>query len=177
MLPPIPTLRVNDTISLGPLQAVDRKAIVAGLNDREIFEQTLRIPFPYTDADADAFLTRAIEGQKSGRELHFAIRDASKQLIGGCGFHDIHDGHRAEIGYWLARAFWGQGIMPAAVQVLCNYGFEQLQLVRIVAHVFQLNRPSARVLEKCGFQLEGLLRKHFLKEDQFIDVFVYGKIR
>ena len=52
--------------TLGPLQSSDRSAVVTGLNDRAIFEQTLRIPFPYTDADADAFLMRAIEGQKSG---------------------------------------------------------------------------------------------------------------
>jgi RimJ/RimL family protein N-acetyltransferase len=177
MLPPIPTLRVNDTIYLGPLQSADRSATVAGLNDRAVFEQTLRIPFPYTDTDADAFLTRTIEGQKSGREFHFAIRNDSQQLIGGCGFHDIHESHRAEVGYWLARPFWGQGIMTATIRVLCDYGFEQLQLVRIVAHVFQLNRPSVRVLEKCGFQREGLLRKHFAKENKFIDVFVYGKIQ
>jgi len=177
VLPPIPTLRVNDAIYLGPLRSADRSAVVTGLNDRAIFEQTLRIPFPYAAADADAFLARTVEGQKSGREFHFAIRNAAKQLIGGCGFHDILDNHRAEIGYWLARPYWGQGIMTAAVQTLCDYGFEQLHLVRIVAHVFRLNRASARVLEKCGFQCEGLLRKHFAKEDTFIDVFVYGRIR
>ena len=130
-----------------------------------------------TEADADAFLARTIEGQKSGREFHFAIRDADRQLIGGCGFHDILERHRAEIGNWLARPYWNQGIMTASVQTLSNYGFEQLQLVRMVAHVFQPNRASARVLEKCGFQCEGLLRKHFAKEKAFIDVFVYGKIQ
>lgn len=53
-----------------------------------------------------------------------------------------------EIGYWLGREYWGQGIATAALQAFLN----QLQIRPLVAHVAEHNRGSIRVLEKCGFE-------------------------
>ena len=50
-------------------------------------------------------------------------------------------------------------------------------LAKITAHVFSFNDASARVLEKCGFELEGYLKKHFLKDEEFIDAKAYGLVR
>ena len=46
---------------------------------------------------------------KHGHPVHFAIRGDDDQLIGGCGFDGLTYGHRAEVGYWLAKPYWGQG--------------------------------------------------------------------
>ena len=73
------------------------------------------------------------------------------------------------VGYWLAKPLWGRGIMTAVVQRLCQHAFEEFGLVKITAHVFSHNTASARALEKCGFQEEGFLRKHFLKDGRFLD--------
>ena len=87
------------------------------------------------------------------------------------------DRHRAEVGYWLAKPFWGRGIITAVVQRVCRHAFEEFGLAKITAHVFPHNPASARVLEKCGFQQEGFLRKHFLKDGQFVDARLFGLLR
>jgi ribosomal-protein-alanine N-acetyltransferase len=67
--------------------------------------------------------------------------------------------------------------MTAVVQRLYQYAFEEFGLVKITAHVFSHNPASARVLEKCGFQQEGVLRKHFLKDDRFIDARLFALLK
>ena len=106
-----------------------------------------------------------------------SIRDENDFLIGLLGFESLRHGHRAEIGYWLARPYWGQGIMTNVVRAACTYSIEQWNLVRITANVFEFNTASARVLEKNGFHLEGTLRKVHLKDDRFIDAKLYALVR
>jgi RimJ/RimL family protein N-acetyltransferase len=60
---------------------------------------------------------------------------------------------------------------------VCRHAFEEFGLVKITAHVFSHNPASARVLEKCGFQEEGFLRKHFRKDGQFIDARLFALLR
>ena len=67
--------------------------------------------------------------------------------------------------------------MTAVVQRVCRHAFEEFGLAKITAHVFPHNPASARVLEKCGFQQEGFLRKHFLKDGQFVDARLFGLLR
>jgi [ribosomal protein S5]-alanine N-acetyltransferase len=163
---------VNDQLHLSEFRSSDKDALVEYLNDRDIYDRTLRIPFPYTHDAADEWLVLASKiAEQQGRPIHWAVRDASAALIGGCGFDDIQIGqsHRGEIGYWLAKPFWGRGIMTAVVQRICAHGFEEFGLVKITAHVFPRNLASARVLEKCGFKEEGYLRKHYVKDGSFID--------
>ena len=170
---------VNDQIHLSEFHVSDRDALVAHLNDRDIYERTLRIPFPYTEADADSWLAldNKITSQQ-GQPVHWAIR-LGEALIGGCGFEGIQVGksHRAEVGYWLAKPFWGRGIMTAVVRRVCQHAFEELGLEKISAHVFAHNPASARVLEKCGFQQEGFLRKHYRKDGQLLDARLFALLR
>ncbi len=156
---------VNDEVHLSEFLASDKDALIRHLNDRDIYDRTLRIPFPYTDAAADEWLALVAKITKQqGRPVHWAIRSADDALIGGCGFDGFQVGksHRAEVGYWLAKPFWGRGIMTAVVRRVCQTAFEEFGLAKITAHVFAHNPASARVLDKCGFQQEGFLRKHFL---------------
>ncbi len=171
---------VNEQVHLSEFRLSDKHALILHLNDREIYDLTLRIPFPYTEAAADEWLALyAKTTEKQGRPVHFAIRSDDNALLGGCGFNGLEVGksHKAEIGYWLARPFWGQGIMTAVVQRLCRHAFEEFELVKITAHVFIQNLASARVLEKCGFVQEGLLRKHHLKDGQSLDARLFALLR
>lgn len=171
---------VNEQITLSEFRSSDRPALIQHLNDRDIYDRTLRIPFPYTEKDADEWLALyAKTTEKQGRPVNFAIRRPDDALIGGCGFNGIEVGrsHKAEIGYWLAKPFWGRGIMTAVVQRVCQQGFEEFGLVKIVAHVHPHNSASVRVLEKCGFQEEGFLRKHHLKDGNFIDARLFALLR
>src|SRR5262249_20169801 len=144
---------VNDQVHLSEFRSSDKDALIAHLNDRDIYDRTLRIPFPYTATDAEEWLAlvpKIIEQQ--GRPDHWAIRDADAALVVGGGFNGFEVGksHRAEVGYWLAKPFWGRGIMTAVVQRVCQHAFDEFGLVKITAHVFAHNPASARVLEKCG---------------------------
>jgi RimJ/RimL family protein N-acetyltransferase len=171
---------VNDQVHLSEIRSSDKPALIQHLNDPDIYNRTLRIPFPYTDASAEEWLALVARiTEQQGRPVQFAIRDAAEALIGGCGFDGFQVGqsHRAEVGYWLAKPFWGRGIMTAVVQRVCRHAFEEFGLGKITAHVFSHNPASARVLEKCGFQQEGFLRKHFLKDGQYLDVRLFGLLR
>jgi ribosomal-protein-alanine N-acetyltransferase len=174
------TIVVNDQVHLSEFRSSDKDALVEHLNDPNIYDRTLRIPFPYTEADAEDWLALVAKVTKQqGRPVHWAIRTGDDALIGGCGFDDFQVGksHRAEIGYWLARPFWGRGVMTGVVQRACQHAFKEFSLFKIIAHVFPHNAASARVLEKCGFQEEGFLRKHHLKDGQFIDARLFALLR
>ncbi len=160
---------------LGPIQKSDKVAYLAHLADKEIYDWTLRIPYPYKAEDADWWLNHvAQETDRVGKVVNFALRDA-KLLIGGCGFNDYAPGsHRAEIGYWIAKPYWGKGIMPLAVEAVARYGFETLGLIRITATIFEKNSQSARVLEKCGFTYEGFLKNYYLKNGRAIHAKMYS---
>ncbi|HWB09208.1 MAG TPA: GNAT family N-acetyltransferase [Pirellulales bacterium] len=169
---------INETLCLTEVRPTDKGAFVEHLNDREIYERTLRIPFPYTEADADKFLeiTRSATEQY-GDLVHFAIRQTDGALIGACGFDGLVPGHRAELGYWLGRPFWGRGIMTATVAAARDYALDRWKLVRITAHVFSFNAASARVLAKNAFVCEGVHRKQFLKDGRFLDDATYAYVR
>jgi [ribosomal protein S5]-alanine N-acetyltransferase len=167
---------VDGQFYLSEFRQSDKSALIEHLNDRDIYDRTFRIPY----ADADAFLARIAKAtEQQGPPAHFAIRTPDDSLIGGCGLNDFEVGksHRAEIGDWLAKPLWGRGIMTAVVQRLCQHAFGEFGLVKIIAHVVTHNPASTRVLEKCGFVQEGLLRKHFLKDGQFIDVRLFAKLK
>jgi RimJ/RimL family protein N-acetyltransferase len=163
---------------IATITKADKPAYLTHFTDGEINAKTLNIPFPYTDADADVWLGFVAERtREQGRATTFALRRPDGFLVGGIGFEGVRLGHRAELGYWLAREHWGQGVMTEAVQKLCELGFRELGLVRIQATVFDFNLASARVLEKTGFSLEGVMRKHAFKGGKFVDVRMYARIR
>jgi len=173
-------IRVRDGISLSLIQMADKTAMIHHLRDREIYEQTAVIPYPYTEADADWWINHHIESRKTrDDDLVAAIRNSESELIGVIGAHVIGPGsmHRAEFGYWLAKPYWGQGIMTDTVDAFVRYLFDELRLMKICADVFEFNTGSVRVLEKNGFKREGFFRKHYLKDGNLIDAYAYGLLR
>jgi [ribosomal protein S5]-alanine N-acetyltransferase len=152
---------------LSDITTGDRAAYLDYLNEREIYERTLAIPFPYRDNDFDFWQHLVAKNtQANGRAVQFAIRNDTGALIGGIGFDGLVIGrsHQAELGYWLAKPFWGKGLMTSAVAALCEFAFSEFQLTRITAHIFAFNQASERVLLKNGFMNEGYFRKHYRKD-------------
>lgn len=130
-------------------------------------------PYPYSEINAEIFITANLNAS-----LSFAIA-INEEAAGGIDLITGADVHRytAEIGYWLAEPYWGRGIMPRAVQALTNYAFQHTDLIRIYASVFETNPASVRVLEKNGFQLEGILRKSVIKKGVIMDSYLYALIK
>jgi RimJ/RimL family protein N-acetyltransferase len=175
-----PKITVDAHISLSAFRRGDEPALVELLNDKDIYDRTLRIPYPYTEASAGEWLEIAARMTRElGQATHWAIRDEHDRLMGGVGFSEFRPGqsHRAEIGYWLGRPYWGRGIMTTVVRKACAYAFDQWGLAKIIAHVFVHNGASARVLEKCGFEQEGLLRKHHCKDGKQVDARLFGLLK
>ena len=83
----------------------------------------------------------------------------------------------AESGYYLGYSYWGKGIMSEAVKQTCQYVFEHSDIERIFAAPFDYNPASQRVLEKCGFEREGILRKNGFKNGEFHDMIMYSLIK
>lgn len=174
----IPKLTINDRIRLTKVRSSDLRACLRHLNTSDVFwQRTSQIPFPYRKTDFFTWIEQAADRLRSSPfGVTWAIRE-DDGLIGACGLFNIVRGHRAEIGYWLAEDYWGQGIMTAVVEAVCQHGWNELDLVRIHAHVMPDNAASARVLEKCGFQHEGRLRSYFRKGDNRIDADVFAQLR
>lgn len=171
---------IRDGFYLSLLQLTDKSALLEHLHSKDIYNTTLNIPHPYSEADADWWLPKRIaHNEKQGKPVSFAIRDDSGKLIGVISADNLEVGttHKAEIGYWLARAYWGKGIMTDAVKAYVRYAFDELGLLKLVAHTFELNIGSATVLERSGFKLEGRLRKHFRKDGQLLDARIYGLLK
>ena len=173
-------LKVRDGIHLSPILRTDKASLLEYLNTRDIYNTTLTIPFPYREADADMWLRkRAQQDTRLTKVVSFAIRDSNGKLIGNIGADSFEAGttYKTEIGYWLAKPFWGQGIMTDVVKAYVQYAFTELNLGKLMALTFEFNVGSARVLEKNGFKLEGCLRKDILKDGKPIDVRVYGLLK
>jgi len=171
---------IDASLSLSQVTMADAPALVRYLNHPAIHQNTLKIPFPYTLNDAGWYVNYLEERrQKLGRLTEWAIRDESGQLIGGAGFHVEHGlgSHKDAIGYWLGAPFWGKGIMTRVVNKMVEIGFGEWGLVRLEAPVFLHNLASTRVLEKNGFQAEGILKSYYLKGSHPVDVKMYALVR
>ena len=173
-------IKVRDGVYLSGIRETDAPALLEHLHSKDVYNTTLNIPHPYLETDADWWIHKRIAHTRDlGKEVTFAIRDDTAKLIGVVGADSFEPGstHSAEIGYWLAQAYWGQGIMTDAVKTYLGYAFSELNLLRLTAHVFAFNAASARLLEKNGFKLEGRLRKHFRKDGALLDALYYGLLK
>ena len=157
-------------------QPSDKAALLRHANNRNVWRNLAhRFPHPYTEADADAWLGLVAKG--AGR-TNWAI-DIGGEAVGGIGV-DPGEGIYAKsgrFGYWLGEPFWGRGVMTAAVRATTSYIFDNLDLVRLEAPVFEWNPASMRVLEKCGFVREGILRRSIFKDGEIIDGVLYARLR
>ncbi len=99
-------------------------------------------------------------------------------VVGLFGFHHWSRYHRrVEVGYDLARAYWGQGIASEALRAIIPFGFEQMNLNYIYAGTIADNHESVRLLERLGFQREGTRRQFSWEDDgTFHDSAIYGML-
>lgn len=134
-------------------------------------------PYPYTKEDARGYIDLCVAAD--GKSCMVRAIVASDRAVGSIGVFIGKDVARktAELGYWLAEEYWGQGIMSKAVKQLCGQAFEAFDIVRIYAEPFSNNARSARVLEKAGFVLEGRLKNSIYKNGEIADSFMYALYR
>lgn len=108
------------------------------------------------------------------------VSRADRQFLGTCGFWRLIKPHdRAEIGYELAREWWGQGVMTEAVGAALTFGFTRMGLHSVEAQIHPANSGSRRVLEKLGFEQEGYFRENYydVVEAGFTDTAVFSLLK
>lgn len=152
--------------------------LASALNNPLIHEQ-LRdgLPLPYTLTHAEQFIQSILDAPPHSQYLWAIVVDG--KAVGSIGIHRQQNIHRqtAELGYFLAQPYWNRKIMTSAVEKACEQVFLNTDLLRIFAQPFATNLASCRVLEKAGFQCEGILRQNAVKGGKVLDMKLYAKIK
>lgn len=173
--PAPPTTIVLPSVTLRPWHLGDAAALPALANDGDVARNLRDVfPHPYLPAHAEGWVTHA-----SAHPGWLFALEVAGALAGGIGLHPFDDVYRcgAELGYWLARPHWGQGIATAAVTALATAALRDTELVRLQAGVFSWNPASMRVLEKAGFHREGVRRRAVVKGGEIGDEHLYARLR
>jgi ribosomal-protein-alanine N-acetyltransferase len=134
------------------------------------------IEFPIRTLEEEKYFLRLNEAKRRANfEYNYSILFDGK-LVGACGIRiDQHRPWVGEIGYFIDRAYQGNGIASGAVRKLEKVGFEELDLQRIVIMMDTRNLASERVAQKCGYQKEGILKKVHRIGKNYYDCFLYAK--
>jgi RimJ/RimL family protein N-acetyltransferase len=175
---PVPDPPLSDgEIALRENTDADVPAIVAAVQDPLIPRYT-RVPSPYGEREARAFLVEQRERREAGLELSLSVVDAASDdlLLGSVGARVDRENSRGEIGYWVAREARGRGVATRAVVLVGAWLFEALGLARLQIHTETENAASQRVAERAGFRREGVLRSYELVKGRPIDVVMFAAL-
>lgn len=116
------------------------------------------------------------EKNETGAWWAVCLKDTGT-FIGAGGINDIIKEHKkGEFGFWLLPEYWGNEYMGEAIPAILNYGFEKLNLHRIVGLVESHNTNCKKALDKLDFTFEGTMRNSEIKNDKYIDIDIYSKL-
>lgn len=166
----------NEDVILRYLEETDVFKLAEYANNEKV-SVNLRdsFPSPYTIENAKGFVEMV---NKQNPKTFFAI-EYRGEYVGNISLSVGTDVYRnsAEIGYFIGEPFWNKGITTKAVNLMTNFGFERLGVVRIYTGVFAFNQSSQRVLEKCGFEKEAIFRSSITKNGKIYDEIRFAKVK
>ena len=157
-------------LHLRPSRLSDAEGLFAMLSDAESMKYWSGPPVADV-SDALQVLREDLESDAQGKSLCWSvILNGQDQIIGKCILFQFSlANHRAEIGFILNREYWRQGLMHQALEAVIGFAFKSLELHRIEADVDPLNAGSLGVLEKLGFEREGLFHDRWLLNNEWAD--------
>jgi [ribosomal protein S5]-alanine N-acetyltransferase len=173
----IPQL-TTERLLLRPFVLEDAPTVQELVSPREVAAPLDAMPHPYPDGAAAEWIATHAGRAEAGSAFTWAVttlRDGT--LIGAIEIRAEALHQRGEFGYWTGMPYWNQGFTTEAAGRVVRQGFETLDLHRIQALVLPGNTGSVRVLEKLGFQREGVLRDYVLRWGEFQDRAIYGLVR
>ncbi|MEK7859370.1 MAG: GNAT family N-acetyltransferase [Elusimicrobiota bacterium] len=174
-LPEHPVIETKRLI-LRLVEQSDLPALFAVNGDDEVIRYTPHESWK-TPADGEAWFSRVTANHAGGAALQFVIALRDGAPIGTMVlFHFNEPTGSAEVGYSLARSFWGQGLMKEALGAFVDFSFETLGLKRLEAQLDPRNPASAKVLERTGFTREGHQRRNFFAKGELSDTGLYGML-
>lgn len=171
---PLPRL-ADDRVLLRPFGEDDVPAVTTCCQD-PLIQRFTRIPYPYDEDDARAFITGAPARRLMGESIDLAMADpGDDRLLGAIGLViDRHDVHRAEIGYWVAPAERGGGIARRGLALLSRWAVTDGGFARVDLQAALANAASLRVAERCGFVREGTLREAWFRGPARTDMALFS---
>ncbi len=177
LLPDEQSTLTTERLVLRPFVLADVAAVVALAGDRAVAEYTLSIPHPYSEADAEEWISQRPAAWAEKKAINYAVVLPDGNLCGSVGLALYPAYNMAELGYWIGQPYWGQGYATEAGVAVVDFGFGTLGLNRINAIRFGDNLVSGRVLEKLGMTQEGYRRRQTPKWGVYRDVALYGLLR
>lgn len=128
----------------------------------------------YSLKSAKDFISQSLLRSKEEKSLGFGMF-RNNHVLDSIGFVNFDwVSKRTEIGYWIAKAEEGKGIVTKSCRLLINYAFDELEINRIEIRCAAGNRRSVAIPERLGFVKKGVLRPCELRNGQFHDFNVYG---
>lgn len=166
-------------ITLRILKKSDARSIYQHVKDYEIYRYTSVIPHPYYLKHAIGFIPKTHKEMKAKTGYVLGMEDPKNgKIVGMISLMKIDPKNKnAELGYWLGKKYWGQGITSESVSMMLGFGFRKLKLAKIYARVMHPNKASARVLCKSGFKPEGIGRRHIFKDGRWYDELRFGLLK
>ena len=155
----------------------DAEELARIANNKNIFDQDIdSFPFPYSLSDAEFFISSFSTSE--ARHSAYAIEYENKP-IGSVGLEFKDDVNRmnVEIGYFISEEFWNRGIATNVVKEVVRYVFENFDVLRIYAEVFENNPASMKVLKKAGFEQEAVCKRAVIKNNVVQDLYIFSVLR
>ncbi len=153
----------------------DAESVVRHANNINVARQLRdRFPHPYSRANAHAFL-KAATSAATFDNLAIDVNGEAAGAIGHVAGTDV-ERYSAEIGYWLGEEYWGRGIATEALILVTSHLFTNGHVLRLFALPFADNAGSRRVLEKAGYDFEGILKSSSVKYGKPRDQALYARI-
>ncbi|MGE0502324.1 MAG: GNAT family N-acetyltransferase [Rhizobiaceae bacterium] len=146
--PVLATLR----LVLRPPHADDVPDLARLANDRRIADMLTRMPHPYGEAEARAFVAMSAAPRRAGRSWAVTLAD-NGAFIGCAGLNETDDA--LELGYWIGEPFWGNGYATEVAHALVDLAFRATTVPALAVQCRVINPASRRVIHKCGFQYAG----------------------
>lgn len=179
---PQPTLTTR-LLTLRPFVPADAGRVQQLAGSRLVAATVPVIPHPYEDGMAEGWIASHPAGWRERKTVNFAIERPSPtggqgELVGAVSLViGPYSPRTAELGYWIGHPYWGHGYATEAAAEVVRFGFETLDLLRIHASYMAGNEASGRVLEKLGFQPEGLRPSHVERFGEHHDLHLVGLVR
>ncbi|MFO0188401.1 MAG: 8-oxo-dGTP diphosphatase MutT [Alphaproteobacteria bacterium] len=172
---------VTQRLTLRPLRADDAAALHRLVNDWEVAKTLARVPFPYPRDLADEWIASTRAQIAAGTAWHFAVtreEDGTEALLGCVGLTlDAKNPREAELGYWIGRRHWGQGLGSEAAGRLAQWALANLEIDRLVASALVDNERSAAVLQRIGFKESGAGSQEFISRGGLMPVRLFSATR
>jgi RimJ/RimL family protein N-acetyltransferase len=168
---PGPVFLKGEQVSLRTVQPEDYEFLVSNLNDPKVRHtgyETVRTPVFKDD------LVTKVEAHNH----HIFLICQEGTPVGSASIKNIDlEGRKAELGYWIAPESQGNGYATEAADLCLTHAFDELGLHKVWARTVEDNETSKRVLEKLGFQQEGVLQEHWYGFGRYVDEYRFGLLK